>query len=59
MSDKKNHFITSLTYPLKASSPRKIAVIGGGIAGMEVLLLLRKAAMRLNCLKGEALLGVR
>ena len=35
MSDKKNHFITSLTYPLKASSPRKIAVIGGGIAGME------------------------
>lgn len=35
MSDMKNHPVTSLTYPLKASSHRKIAVIGGGIAGME------------------------
>ena len=34
MSDMKNHPVTSLTYPLKASSHRKIAVIGGGIAGM-------------------------
>ena len=37
MSDMKNHPVTSLTYPLKASSHRKIAVIGGGIAGIQAV----------------------
>ena len=57
MSDMKNHPVTSLTYPLKASSHRKIAVIGGGIAGMEAASTAAECGHTVELLNGKALWG--